>query len=214
MLAGEGKRDFPMQWAMKGYTAGMADVGDLWALERSCEMNTACRTMGGLLAVALLFSLGMAGGCAAKHPVLSSAAVDSLEAAFPAATIGAAEAEKEDGLDLFEAELPQDGKEIEVLVSPDGVIVEVETEVAMKDLPKAAADAIAKAAAGAKVEEIEREETRAVVRDGKLVKLAQPKITYEAEFLKDGKQVEVEVAADGTVLSTETEDDDEDDDED
>jgi len=175
-------------------------------------MNTARRTMGGLLAVALLFSLGMTAGCAEKHPVLSSAAVDSLKAAFPKAEIGEAEAEKEDGLDLFEAELTLDGKEIEVLVSPDGVIVEVETEVAMKDLPKAVADAIAKAAAGAKVEEIEREETRAVVRDGKLVKLAQPKITYEAEFVKGDKEVEVEVAADGTVLSTKTENKDQDDD--
>ena len=176
-------------------------------------MNTARRTMGGLLAVALLFSLGMTAGCAAeKHPILSSAAVESIKAAFPNATIGEVEAEKEDGLDLLEVELTLDGKEIEVTVSPDGVIVEVETEVAMKDLPKAVADAIAKAAAGAKVEEIEREETRAVVRDGKLVKLDQPKITYEAEFLKDGKEVEVEVAADGTILSTETEDEGEDDD--
>ena len=152
-------------------------------------MNTACRTMGGLLAVALLFSLGMTGGCTAKHPVLSSAAVDSLMVAFPKAKIGEAEAEKEGGLDLFEVELTLGSKEIEVLVSPDGVIVQVETKVAMKDLPKAVADAITKAAAGAKVEEIEREETRAVVRDGKLVKLDQPKITYEAEFLKGGKRV-------------------------
>jgi uncharacterized membrane protein YkoI len=42
------------------------------------------------------------------------------------------------------------------------------------------------------------------------VKLDEPRITYEAEFRKDGRETEVEIAADGTVLKTETEDDGED----
>ena len=158
---------------MNRYTAGMVDLANLWVPERSYEMNTARRTMGGLLAVALLFSLALTAGCVAeKQSPLTAAAEESIKATFPNATIREVEAERKGGVDLYEVELTLSGKECEVTVSPDGVIVEIETEVAMKDLPRAVADAIAKAAAGAKVDEIEREETRAVVRNGKLVKLA------------------------------------------
>ena len=170
-------------------------------------MATAHRTTVGLVAMTCLLLLGLMGGCATNLP---PAAADAVKAAFPQARIGEVELDKEDGLNLYEVELRGNGQETEVAVSPDGVIVEVESEVSMKDLPKAVADAIAKAAAGAKIEKIEREETRAVVRAGKLVKLDQPEVTYEAEFRKDGKEIEIEVAPDGTILKTEDEDDDED----
>ena len=171
-------------------------------------MNTAHRTSAGMLAVTCLFLLGLTTGCATSLP---RAAADAVKAAFPQASIEEVALDKEDGIELYEVELRQNGEETEVTVSPDGVIVEVETEVSLKDLPKAVADAIAKAAGGAKVEEVTREETRAVVRAGKLVKLDQPKITYEAEFRRDGKEVEIELAPDGTILTTEGEDDEDED---
>lgn len=170
-------------------------------------MKTAHRTSAGMLAVTCLLLLGFMTGCATSLP---RAAADAVKAAFPQASIEEVGLDKEDGIDLYEVELRQNGEETEVTVSPDGVIVEVETEVFLKDLPKAVADAITKAAAGAKVEEIKREETRAVVRAGKLVKLDQPRITYEAEFRKDGKELQIELAPDGTILKTESEDDNED----
>jgi uncharacterized membrane protein YkoI len=174
---------------------------------RRCEMTRAFRIMTGLLGATLLLSLGLAAGCA---PSLPPAAADAVKAAFPQARIVEVEQEKEDGVTVYEVELRQDGKEVEITVSPDGVIVEVETQIPEAELPKAVAQTIAKVAGGAKVEEIEREETRAVVRDGKVVKLDEPRITYEAEFRKDGRETEVEIAADGSVLKTEAEDDGED----
>lgn len=174
-------------------------------------MKKVRQTTAGMLAVTLILSLGLSAGCVAKkHPILPAAVVDSLEAAFPKATIGEVELEKEGGLYLYEVELTQNGQETEVTVSPEGVIVEVEAELAMKDLPKAVADAITKAAGGAKIEEIEREEIRAVVRDGKLVKLEKPTITYEAEFRKGDKEIEIHLAPDGKILKAETEEDDDD----
>jgi len=169
-------------------------------------MQRNLRTITGLSA-AVLLSLALAAGCV---PGLPPAAADAVKAEFPGAVVGEMEQETEDGVAVYEVELTRGGKEMEVTVTADGTIVEVETEIAQADLPKAVAAAIAKAAGGAKLTEIEREETRAVVRDGKLVKLDKPKVTYEAEFLKDGREVEVEVAPDGKILKTETEDDDED----
>ena len=170
-------------------------------------MTRAFRVVTGLLGATLLLSLALATGCA---PGLPPAAADAVKAAFPQASIVEVEQENEDGVTLYEVELRQDGKEVEISVSADGVIVEVETQIAEAELPKAVARTIAKVAGDAKVEEIQREETRAVVRDGKLVKLDEPRITYEAEFRKDGRETEVEIAGDGTVLKTETEDDGED----
>ena len=171
-------------------------------------MRRAKRATSGLLVATCLLLSGLMAGCAINLP---PAAADALKAAFPQASIGKVALEEEDGMKLYEVELRHKGQDAEVAVSPDGVIVEVETKVSMADLPKAVADAIAKAAGGAKVEEIEREETRAVVRAGKLVKLAEPRVTYEAEFRKDGREVEIEVAADGTILKSEGEEDNDDD---
>lgn len=136
---------------------------------------------------------------------LPEAAAKAIKAAFPDATIDEVEIDNEDGMKLFEVELKQGKAEIEVSVAPDGTIVEIETEVALKDVPAAAAAVISKAAEGAQIKEIAKEETRAEVKKNdngvaKLVKLETPKIAYEAELVKGDQKGEIEVAADGTVV--------------
>ena len=160
---------------------------------------------------------------------LPEAAAAAIKAAFPKAKIEKVEADSEGGLPMYEVELKQGKDEMEVEVSPDGVIVEIETEVQMKDLPKAAAAAIKKAAEGAEIKEIEKIEIRAEVKkddQGKptLVKLPKAKIVFEAELEKGDMRAEVEVAADGKVIEPanwkkkgkdkDDDDDDEDDDDD
>ncbi len=76
-----------------------------------------------------------------------------------------------------------------------------EERVTLDQVPATVKAAILKAAAGAEIREIERE-----TEDGKTV--------YEAEFVLGGKEIEVKIAADGSVLSREAEDDDDGDDED
>lgn len=120
------------------------------------------------------------------------------------------EIEKE-GLRVYEVELEENEDEFDVTVAPDGTIVEIETEISLDDVPAAVKAAILAAADGAKVEEVSKEVTYAVVT---LVKLKEPQTSYEAELVKDGKEVEIEVAADGTVLAMEAEDEDEDRDDD
>lgn len=138
---------------------------------------------------------------------LPAAVKTAIQALYPEAVIEEVEVERE-GLKLYEVELEQDnGQEVEVTVSSDGTIVEVETEVAMGSIPQVVAEAIAQVSEGAKIKEIEKEVTYAVVR---LVNLDTPRITYEAELIKDGKKSEIKVAADGTVLELKTENDDDD----
>ena len=143
-----------------------------------------------------------------SKPVLPPAAAAAIKKAFPKATIDEVEREKE-GVVLYEVELKQDGKEVEVEVSPDGQIVEVSREIAKGDLPKAVAKTLAKLAGGAKIREIEKEEIHAVV---KLVKLRKPLVVYEAEFVRNGKEVEVKIAEDGRLVGKEVEDEKDDDD--
>jgi uncharacterized membrane protein YkoI len=142
-----------------------------------------------------------------KETDLPAAVKTAIESLYPQAVIEEAEAEEE-GLKVYEVELKQKGKEFEVTIGPNGTIVEVESKLTMEDLPAAVAEAIAKAAAGASVKQVEQEVTYAVV---KLIKLDKPMTTYEAELIKDGEEREIEVAADGTVLELKVKDDDKDD---
>jgi len=145
-----------------------------------------------------------------KKVELTKAAANAINAAFPGATIEKVKLEDEDGVKVFEAELKVKDAEIEVTVSQDGVIVEVETEITVEALPKVVADALAKAADGGKIEEVTKEEERATVKDGKLVKLDTPTIKYSAEIVKGDKKMKVEIAADGKVLECEKKSDKED----
>ena len=76
---------------------------------------------------------------------------------------------------------------------------EHEEEVTLDQLPAAVKATILKEAAGGKITEIERE-----IKNGETV--------YEAEFLLDGKEIELTVAANGTLLGRETDDEGDDDD--
>ena len=75
-----------------------------------------------------------------------------------------------------------------------------EEKVALDQVPAAVKATILEEAAGAKITEVERE-----MKDGKTI--------YEAEFLRDGREIEIQIAPDGTVLGreVENEEDDEDD---
>jgi len=75
-----------------------------------------------------------------------------------------------------------------------------EKDVTIDQVPAAVKATILKEAGDNKIDEIEE-----VSRDGKV-------IYYEAEWTSGGKEIEIEVAPDGKLLSKETEDADDDDD--
>jgi len=141
---------------------------------------------------------------------LPVAVQDALGEQYPGATVEESEIDVE-GIRVYEIELKADGKEFEVTITADGTILEVETEITLNDLPKPVKTAILDAAQGAEIEEVKKEETLYVVT---LQKLAEPEISYEAELVQNGEEVELELAADGTVLEREVEHEEDDDDED
>jgi uncharacterized membrane protein YkoI len=113
------------------------------------------------------------------------------------------EIEKEtgNGRTVYEAEWKVGGKEVEVKVAADGKLLEREMDVALKDVPAAARETILKEAAGSKVAEVEKV-------------VAGERVTYEAEWKADGKEIEITVSPAGKVLGREVEDEDDDDDDD
>ncbi len=141
-----------------------------------------------------------------KDVVLPDVVTAAIKALYPGAAVEEAEWGEEE-LKVYEVELEANGEDVaEVTVAPDGTIVEVETEVAVGELPQAVKDAVALAAEGAEIKEAEKEVTYAVVT---LVKLDDPTTSYEVELIKNGKECEIEVAADGTILEElECDDDD------
>lgn len=145
---------------------------------------------------------------AGKHkevtlPDLVKAAIAKL---YPQAAIEEVKKEKE-GIEVYEVELKQNEKEVELTFAPDGTLVETEAEIAVEGLPKNVADAIGAAVPGAKIDEVSQETNYAVV---KLVPLDAPKTTYEAKLVKDGNEIEIKLAADGTVLEQKSKDKDDD----
>lgn len=113
-------------------------------------------------------------------------------------TVKKIERETEKGKTIYEAEINIDGREIEIEVAADGTLLEIEEEVSLDQVPAAVKATILKEAKGAAIMEVERETSSG-------------KTFYEAEWRADGKEVEIKVAADGTLLGREVEEEDEDD---
>jgi len=133
---------------------------------------------------------------------LPAAVAKAIKDNFPNAEIDIMEAEEEAGITLYDIEFKASKGEIEV--AQDGTVMDVATIVAMKDIPKAAGEAIQKAAEGAIIKQIEKSEVRAEIKKegekGKVVKLDSPRYVYEAELVKGNQKGEIQVAADGKVI--------------
>lgn len=133
---------------------------------------------------------------------LPPAVAKAVKVNCPGAVIDKLTVEKEAGINLYDIEFKDGRGEIEV--AEDGTVMDIATIIAMKDVPRPAAEAIQKAAAGATIGQLERSEVRAEIREengkGAIVRLAVPKYVYEAELVKGGAKGEVQVAPDGKVV--------------
>ena len=154
------------------------------------------------VSVSLLCGVILAENHAKGKTSLPAIAKNIVDALFPSATIEKVEVEEE-GIKFIEVDLMQAGKECSVNVTEDGTLLSFETEISAEDLPPAVAQAIEET--GGEVKKIEQESIHAVVQ---LVELPEPVTVYEAKFIKDGKEYEIEIAADGKVLAVEAEDED------
>jgi len=157
-----------------------------------------------VLATALLVAWQMAPAeeRAVKPSKLPKAVRDTVKKAFPKAQVAKAGIEEESVI-VYEVSFTENGQRREIAVTGGGVILEVETVVGEKDLPKAVASALAKAAEGGKVWKVEKIEYLA---DIKIVKREKPEIAYEVKFRKDGKTMEMKWDAKGNLLKGDEDD--------
>lgn len=133
---------------------------------------------------------------------LPPAVAKAVQANCPGAVVDKMEIDKEGGIALYDLEFKAGRGEIEV--AEDGTVMDIATIVALKDIPKPAADAILKVAAGARLGQLERSEVRAEIKTqngkGVIVKLDPPQYVYEAELVQGEKRGEVQVAPAGKIV--------------
>jgi uncharacterized membrane protein YkoI len=140
-------------------------------------------------------AVAVAGGIAVKsyaadEPVSLSQTPAAVQTAIKAQAgdgkIGKIVKGVDGGITVFEAVITKGGKDAEISFDTDGKVVGSEEVVTLKDVPKAARKTIKEQAGSAEIKSIEK----AVEGD---------KVAYEALINKDGKEVEIVVAADGTL---------------
>ena len=133
-----------------------------------------------------------------KSSHVPAAVAEAIKSNCPNCVIGKATREVENGVTIYDFEFKNGQGEMDV--AEDGSVIDRETVVQTTDVPSAALDAIRKGAQGATIKQIAKDEVRAELKDGKVIKLDSPRYLYEAELVK-GKQVaEIEVSSEGQVI--------------
>jgi hypothetical protein len=84
-------------------------------------------------------------------------------------------------------------------IAADGSVIDRETVVTARSVPAPALKTIQKAAAGGRIKQILRDEVRAELKDGNVVKLTSSKYLYEADLAKGSRVAEIEVSPEGEI---------------
>ena len=122
---------------------------------------------------------------------LPPAVEQTVAAQSRGATIKGFSQEKKNGQTYYEAEMTVHGHTKDVLIDPNGNVVEVEEQVALDSLPTAVKDGLQAKAGKGKIVKVE-----SLTKHDKLV-------AYEAKVQTAGKRSEIQVGPDGTPLDHE-----------
>jgi len=133
-----------------------------------------------------------------KKCSLPAAIEAAVKALFPNGTISESKQEEEE-IKAYKVEVKDGNSETDVKVAEDGTVIEVESEATIDTVPAAVAAVIK--AQNAEVKEVSKEVKYAKVQ---VIKLDTPVTTYSADITKDGKKIEIEIAADGKIIEQET----------
>jgi hypothetical protein len=126
-----------------------------------------------------------------KRSDLPPAVEKAVAAQSQGANIRGFSEEKENGQTFYEVALMVNGHSKDVLMDADGVVVEVEEQVAVNSLAPTVRDGLQAKAGKGKLAKVE-----SLTKSGKLV-------AYEAQVVTDGKRSEVQVGPDGKSLDRE-----------
>lgn len=157
--------------------------------------------MARLIGWTTLVLIGWAAPCRAgeeKVPLdkLPEAVLKAVKARFPGAELKAAEKEIEDGKPVYEVSIKDKRQAVEVSLTGEGTIVEIEKQIAADDLPEAVARALRTKYAGATYHTVEE-----VIK----VKEGKEKLAYYEVLLTTAgkKRVEVAVTAEAKFVKEE-----------
>jgi len=150
----------------------------------------------GLTVVALV---GVVGAGEEKVPLdkLPRAVVDAVKKRFPDAELVSAEKEKDEGKTVYEVAIKNKGQSIEVTLTPEGVITEIEKQIEAKNLPAAVSKAL---------EDKYPKATYKMIEEVIKVKDGKEKLEYYEVLLTTTdkkKKVEVGVSPEGKILKEE-----------
>jgi uncharacterized membrane protein YkoI len=124
------------------------------------------------------------------------AVMDAIKGRFPGADITSVEKETEDGKFVYDIELKHQGRKYEMDIQEDGTIIEIEKEVAAKDVPEAVTKAIKAKYPNATIKE--------VMEVNKVKDKKETPDHYEVTIeTADKKTMEVTVSLDGKTVKGE-----------
>jgi hypothetical protein len=127
---------------------------------------------------------------------LPKGVAEAVKARFPGATFTGAGKETEEGKTVYEVNLKDGGRGVDVTLTPDGNILEIEKEVAAKDLPRAVSGALEAKYPGAtyrKAEEIIKVKGGKEKREAfEVVLVTAEKKTFEVVVSPEGKITKIE----------------------
>jgi len=154
-------------------------------------MNFRNFTVPAVLTLGLLFTVSQsqAKEKQLKKSDLPPAVQAAADEQSKGATVLGYASETEDGKLLYEVQLKVNGRSRDVTMSPEGVVLEVEEEVALDKLPAEVREGLTKKAGAGKVTKVE-----SLTKQGKLV-------AYEAQVNTNGKRSEVQVGPVGQALA-------------
>lgn len=151
--------------------------------------------LAGLFVLVAALSVA-AGGEKVPLDKVPKAVLEAVRARFPGAELAGAEKEVEGGKTLFEVNLKHKGQAMDVTLTEAGQIVEIEKEIAARDMPKAVAAAL---------EARYPKATYRIVEEIFKVANKEEKLVYFEILLvtADKKTLEVQVAPDGKIVNVE-----------
>jgi hypothetical protein len=153
-----------------------------------------------LYVLAIVAAAGLVSARADEEKVpldkLPKAVVEAVKKRFPEAELVSAEKETEDGKTVYEVAIKHKGQSIEVTLTPEGAITEIEKQIEAKDLPKTVSAALEKKYPKATYKMIEEV---IKVKDGK------EKLEYYEVLLvtAEKKKFEVSVNPEGKIVKEE-----------
>jgi hypothetical protein len=153
-----------------------------------------------IMAFAIVLACGVGAVRADEEKVpldkLPKAVADAVKKRFPKAEQLEASKETENGKTEYEVTIKDAGKKIDVTLTPDGALLSIEKEFAVKDLPKAVTAGI-----DAKYPKATLKSAEEVIK----VKDGKEKLEYYEVIVEtaDKKTLELEVEADGKIKKTE-----------